>query len=153
MKTTNLPPTPGTGPCQVRPPSHGVRAPIPGVAEPPIRRTAVARSEVAPVLARATRGGYTPTHDYVRRFWIAVLGPGAVADLLRLTAAAHSGRSLKEPTHLSTLLAAGLVSHNQGALTVPDTVPPLPARLVRRLPPALRRAHARTTPDTGPHFA
>ena len=142
--TTSLPLTPGTGPGRVRPPSLGVRVPIPGVAEPSIRRTAVVRSEIAPVLARATLAGYSPTHDYVRRFWIAVLGPGAVADLLRLTAAAHSGRSLKEPVHLSTLLAAGLVLWQNDTLTVPDTIPPVPNHLVARFPPRLRRAHAGT---------
>ncbi|MCL1598569.1 MAG: hypothetical protein M3094_05260 [Actinomycetia bacterium] len=141
--TTTLPQTPGTDPGRVRPPTHGVRVPIPGVAEPSIRRTAVVRNEFAPVLTPATSpAGYPPTHDYVRRFWIAVLGPGAVADLLRITAAAHSGRSLKEPVHLSTLLAAGLVLWHGKTLAVPDTVPPVPRHIVARFPPALRRAHA-----------
>ena len=140
--TTTLPLMPGTDPRAVRPPTHGVRAPFPGIAGPPIRRTALARNDIAPVLARVTGAGYTPTHDYVRRFWIAALGPGAVADLLRLTAAAHSGRSLKEPIHLSTLLAAGLVLRCDSTLTVPDTIPPVPDHLVRRFPPRLRRAHA-----------
>jgi hypothetical protein len=30
--------------------------------------------------------GYAMTHAYVRRYWVAALGPGAVADLLRLAA-------------------------------------------------------------------
>ncbi len=140
--TTTLPQAPGTDPGRVRPPTHGVRVPIPGVADPTIRRTAIARNELAPTLTPTNRAGYAPTHDYVRRFWIAVLGPGAVADLLRITAAAHSGRSLKEPVHLSTLLAAGLVLWHNETLTVPDTVPPVPQHIVARFPPALRRAHA-----------
>jgi hypothetical protein len=142
MTTPTLPRMPGADPRALRPPTHGVRAPLPGIAEPPIRRTAVTRGEVAPVLTRGTAAGYTPTHDYVRRFWIAVLGPGAVADLLRLTAAAHSGRSLKEPIHLSTLLAAGLVLRHDTTLAVLDMVPPVPDHLVARFPPRLRREHA-----------
>ncbi len=144
MTTTSLPPAPGTDPGRVRPPSYGVRVPIPGVAEPHVRRTAVARSELAPILRPTKRIGYPPTHEYVRRFWIAVLGPGAVADLLRITAAAHSGRSLKEPVHLSTLLAAGLVLWHGETLAVPDRIPPVPDHLVARFPPPLRRAHAGT---------
>ncbi len=98
---------------------------------------------MSPVLACSPRAGrYTPTHDYVRRFWIAVLGPGAVADLLRLAAAAHSGRSLKEPTHLPSLLTAGLVRRHGATLAVPEHIPPVPDHLVARFPPRLRRAHA-----------
>ena len=101
------------------------------------------------MLAVASTRGYAPAHEYVRRFWIAVLGPGAVADLLRLTAAAQCGRSLKEPVHLPTLLAAGLAIRVHGSVMVNDTVPPVPAHLVRRMPPALRRAHAQAVPVTG----
>ena len=104
---------------------------------------------VEPVLATLPTNGYSPSHEYVRRFWIAVLGPGAVADLLRLTAAAQSGRSLKEPVHLPTLLAAGLAIGVHGSVVVNNTVPPVPPHLVRRMPPALRRAHARAVPLTG----
>jgi len=107
------------------------------------------RPTVAPVLAPAPMKGYSPSHEYVRRFWIAVLGPGAVADLLRLTAAAQSGRSLKEPVHLPVLLAAGLAIRISGSVMVNDTVPPVPPHLVRRMPPALRRAHARAAPVVG----
>ncbi|MEN8238807.1 MAG: hypothetical protein ABFR53_06345 [Actinomycetota bacterium] len=104
------------------------------------------RPIVEPVLATTPTSGYSPSHEYVRRFWIAVLGPGAVADLLRLTAAAQSGRSLKEPVHLPALLAAGLAIRLHGSVIVNPTVPPVPAHLVRRMPPALRRAHARAVP-------
>ncbi|NHZ70895.1 MAG: hypothetical protein GWP18_04570 [Proteobacteria bacterium] len=98
---------------------------------------------MSPVLADSPSTGYAPTHRYVRQFWVAVLGPGAVADLLRLTAAAHSGRSLKEPIHLESLLRLGLVAWHDGSIAVAGIVPPVPEHLVKRFPPALRRAHAR----------
>ena len=81
------------------------------------------------------------THTYVRQYWIPIIGPGAVADLLRLTAAAHSGRSLLEPTHLPSLLSAGLVRRDADTLLVPGTVRPLDQSLIKRLPPSLRRSH------------
>lgn len=81
------------------------------------------------------------THTYVRQYWIPIIGPGAVADLLRLTAAAHSGRSLLEPIHLPSLLSAGLVRRDADTLLVPGTVRPLDRSLVKRLPPSLRRSH------------
>ena len=118
------------------------------MSEPQIRATATQRRVVEPVLAVAPTRGYAPADEYVRRFWIAVLGPGAVADLLRLTAAAQSGRSLKEPVHLPALLASGLVIRVHGSVMVNDTVPAVPAHLVRRMPPALRSAHAQTVPVT-----
>jgi hypothetical protein len=90
--------------------------------------------------------GYAMTHPYVRRFWVAAIGPGAVADLLRLAAAAQSGRSLRRPTHLPSLLKEGLVSHAGGNLYVPESVPRVPSRLVNSMPPALRRAHLHHAP-------
>ena len=81
------------------------------------------------------------TDRYVRRFWTAALGPGAVADLLRLAAAADGGRSLPRPVHLDSLVRNGLVSGAGHVVVVPERVPLLPHRLVRALPPALRREH------------
>jgi len=82
--------------------------------------------------------GYPPHHPYVRRYWTAVLGPGAVADLLRLITAARRGCSLREPLHLAELARAGLVRFEPGRVWVRDTVPPLSPPNLRRLPPALR---------------
>ncbi len=138
--------TPGDSPRQVRPPSGGKRMPPPGVLEDSaIRQTAKVREVVRPVPSRDDVAGYAMTHVYVRRFWVAAIGPGAVADLLRLAAAAQSGRSLRRPTHLPSLLREGLVSHAGGNLYVPESVPRVPSRLVRTMPPALRRAHRRHT--------
>ena len=93
------------------------------------------------MIESGTPTGTAATHAYVRRYWIPIIGPGAVADLLRLTAAAHSGRSLPEPVHLTSLLTVGLVRRDADTLFVPDTVRPLDRSLVRRLPPSLRRTH------------
>ncbi len=88
--------------------------------------------------------GYPVHHPYVRRYWTAAIGPGAVADLLRMAAAARDGNRLRRPLHLPTLLTEGLVRARAGRLLVRPTVPPLPARHARRLPPALRAEHAAT---------
>ncbi len=87
--------------------------------------------------------GYPPTHPYVRRYWTAAIGPGAVADLLRLAVAAGRGRALPRPLHLGELARHDLVRVWEGRLLVRATIPPLPADHVGRLPPALREEHRR----------
>jgi hypothetical protein len=138
--------TPGDRHRQVRPPSGGIRLPTPGVSEDrTTRATARSRDIVRPISRPTGMTGYSMEDVYVRRFWLAAIGPGAVADLLRLAAAAQSGRSLRRPTHLPTLLREGLISHCDGDLLIPDSVPKVPPSLVRRMPPALRREHQRLT--------
>ncbi len=83
-------------------------------------------------------GGHHPTEAAVRRFWTAVIGPGAVADLLRLIAAAHSGRRLREPIHLGVLASEGLAHRFAGLVLVSPLVPHLDAGRQGRLRPALR---------------
>jgi hypothetical protein len=114
-------------------------APLSGAAGPS-PSTVHRRPLITPALwTDATEGlGYQPDHPYVRRYWTAVLGPGAVADLLRLITAARRGRSLREPLHLAELARAGLVRFEPGRVCVRETVPPLSPRHLRRLPPALR---------------
>ncbi|RLE12490.1 MAG: hypothetical protein DRJ28_08970 [Actinobacteria bacterium] len=104
------------------------------------------RRSITPRIETGTSGGVVATHDYVRRYWIPVIGPGAVADLLRLTAAAQSGRSLPEPTHLPSLLRLGLARRAQDTVIVPRTVRTLDHALIRRLPPSLRRTHPHRAP-------
>ena len=112
--------------------------PLPGVSDTPtIRRTAQSRDEITPTLIPAEHG-YAATHLYVRRYWVAAIGPGAVADLLRLAAAAQSGRSLRTPTHLPTLLREGLIVRHESGIAVRTLIPPLPKTLVARLAPRLR---------------
>ncbi len=142
MTQQKTPQTPGTGSHQVRPPCSGIHASHPGVSDPTtIRATARRRRTISPLIESGTAVGLDATHAYVRRYWIPIIGPGAVADLLRLTAAALSGRSLPEPIHLSTLLAEGLIRREDDMVFVPDNVRPLDQHLVRRLPPPLRRSH------------
>jgi hypothetical protein len=81
----------------------------------------------------------------VRRFWTALIGPGAVADLLRLATAAQRGRSLLRPVHLPTLTRAGLVVYDGRQVLVRTTVPRLEPGDLRRLHPALREEHRTTT--------
>lgn len=137
----NRPKVPGTSPRpQVRPPSDGERLPLPGASDRlPQRRTAQHRVMITPRVEHGCGDGFAMTDSYVRRFWVAVIGPGAVADLLRLAAAAKSGRSLPIPVHLPVLLHERLVRCEDGTLIVPDRVPPLPPSLADRLTPPLRR--------------
>ena len=86
--------------------------------------------------------GYPLFHDYVRRFWTPILGPGAVADLLRLATAAQRGRSLTRPIHLAPLARHGLIQFVDGVVKVRTTIPPLEQHHVTALPPAIRRHHA-----------
>ena len=79
---------------------------------------------------------------YVRRFWVAAIGPGAVADMLRIISAARHKTTVKHPIYLHVLVTSGLAAFDGKTITVADPVPPLPAHLVRRLPPPLRREHA-----------
>ena len=56
--------------------------PLPGASEDrTIRQTASARAMVRPVSRQDGAEGYWMTHVYVRRFWVASIGPGAVAAL------------------------------------------------------------------------
>lgn len=143
MHYASAPSSSGPSPWKVGPP-WSVDAP----AEPDaadrrlVRRTALSRPLVTPSLVEGHTYGYPPTHAYVRTFWIPILGPGAVADLCRLTAAATSGRPLKLPIHLDLLARSGLVRRcGDGSLGVISPVRPLSVDESRALPPALRRAH------------
>lgn len=82
--------------------------------------------------------GVLPAHPYVRRYWTALIGPGAVADLLRLTVAAVRGNAVRRPLHLDVLAREGLVAANGDELLVRPTVPPLSKSNRRRLPVSLR---------------
>lgn len=120
-------------------------APTSGAAEGlphPHRRTAQPRTHITPVVWACWNGAdYPLDHPYVRRFWTALIGPGAVADLLRLATAAQRGRSLLRPVHLPTLTRAGLVTHDGNRVMVRTTIPRLSASDIRRLHPALREEH------------
>jgi hypothetical protein len=116
-------------------------APSPGAAAH-LRRTAVARRLVHPKVWEDAGDGYPIDHPYVRRFWSALIGPGAVADLLRLATAASRDRSLPRPVHLDTLARYRLVGSDGDRLLVRTSIPRLLPTQVRRLHPMLRAEHA-----------
>jgi hypothetical protein len=89
-----------------------------------------------------SEGQYLPTDPYVRRFWTAVLGPGAMVELLRLSKAARNSAKVREPLHLRGLLESGLARVDEGSILIHERIPAVPARLVQRLPVRLRREHA-----------
>jgi hypothetical protein len=86
--------------------------------------------------------GVAAQDPYVRRFWTAVIGPGAVADLLRLITAGRTEKPILRPGHLSDLIRCGLIAHHRKAIWLTESIPVVPAHLVRRMPPFLRREHA-----------
>ena len=123
-----------------RPPVAITAAPAPGGAG---RRSVWRRPSLVPRLWKDEQIGFPAQHPYVRRFWIAALGPGAVADLLRLMAAATKERPLPYPEYLHVLVRAGLVTPSLGTLWVRPSVPPLDEAQLRLLAPAVRSAHSR----------
>lgn len=78
----------------------------------------------------------------MRKFWVAALGPGAVAELLRLVNAAGKGEEVRLPRHLPQLLKAGLVSIVEGSLAVREKVPHVPREMRWRFPPDIAAQHA-----------
>jgi hypothetical protein len=129
---------PGTTRRDVRPPIEMSAAPCPGAAAAPLRRTALLRRIVTPHVWDDTHAGHELTDPDARRRWCALIGPGAVADLLRLATAATRGRPLPRPVNLETLARHGLVASDGSRLLVRATYPPVPRSRTRRLHPALR---------------
>jgi len=128
---------PAVPPRNARPP-----IPVPGIAgcspNTGQRPTVNRRPMVRPRLWMAP-GGYPADHEYVRRYWTAAVGAGAVADLLRLMQAAKRRRSIRRPVNTPTLARSGLIVGRDSQLYVRSTVPPLPPELMVRLNPSLRR--------------
>lgn len=113
-------------------------APASGAAEVASRTTALPRPWIVPRLIAADRPGHAPDDPAVRRYWTALIGPGAVADLLRLTASARNGRPIRRPLHLGLLLHEGLIGREAGHILVHRNVPMMTERHLRRLPASLR---------------
>ncbi len=112
-----------------------------GIPRPTVRR----RRTVRAVVWDDPTPGFPAHDDYVRRFWTAVIGPGAVADLLRLMAAAGTDRELKRPVSLPELARAGLARGSGDTISVRAVVPLVPPDRVRQFPTSVRQAHARAT--------
>ncbi len=90
--------------------------------------------------------GFSPGHEYVRRFWAAAIGKGAIRDLLDLFLAGLRQRTVPEPFYLRVLLSSGLAEVREDRITIPSRVPLLHSSLVARLNPGLRFDHRRFEP-------
>lgn len=120
------------------------RPPIPsavGLAGTRVRPTAQVRPTV-PVVLQPRETGIDPSDSYVRKFWVAALGPGAVAELLRMVNAAGRGEEVRLPRYLPQLLRADLVSIIDGKLAVVSLIPPVPVEMRWRFPPDVAAQHA-----------
>jgi hypothetical protein len=102
------------------------------------------RPEITPELWDDGVGGIAPDSAYVRQFWTAVVGPTAVAELLRLTTAARRKLAIRRPFRLAQLVQEGLIALESGRVLVRATVPPLGPRQLQRLSPSLRAEHDTT---------
>ena len=120
-----------------RPPSQAAA----GHADAAVRPTARTRP-VVPIRLEDGEDGFEPSDPYVRRFWVAAIGPGAITELLRLVRAAGKGEDVRLPRHLPLLLKAGLVTVSEGALVVPKSLPVVPYELRWRFPPGLAAEHS-----------
>lgn len=109
------------------------------------RPTVLPRPLVAPLLHDREAAGHRPDDPAVRRYWSAAIGPGAVVDLLRLVAAAHAGRRLREPIHLPTLVTEGLAHRDGDVVLVRPHIPHLGPRHLQRIHPSLRGEYLRLT--------
>ena len=125
-----------------RPPIAPDSAPTPGAVDRSrLRRTVWPRPVISPRVWISSEPGFPVAGPYVRTFWTAVLGPGAVADLLRLATAASRDRSLRRPTGLSQLTVAGLIREHSGRVEVRTVIPPLTTSQILALPAPIRRMH------------
>lgn len=89
--------------------------------------------------------GFPADHVYVRRYWTAAIGAGAVSDLLRLIRAAEKSVPIRRPVYTPVLARCGLVVGDGPGLWVRSTVPALSPFLLGRLPAYLRE-EMRTVP-------
>lgn len=96
---------------------------------------------MVPVGVEHTRGGFEPSDPYVRRFWVAAIGAGAVTELLRLIRAAQRGELVRLPRNLPSLMRVGLVRVTDGSIVVPSRLPLVPIEMRWRFPPSLAAEH------------
>ncbi len=130
--------TAASGETNARPPvAHAASSP-----EAAVRPTARIRP-LLPVRTESRTSGFPPEDPYVRRYWVAAIGAGAVADLLRLIRAGRDAEALPLPRWLPVLISADLARVDNGDLVVPDRLPEVPPRYRRRFSPGLREQHRR----------
>ena len=126
---------------------------VTGVARPPVKDAVSAGSASVRATARVrpfvpvelvkSDGPFPVSHPYIRRFWVAALGSGAIAELLRLVRAAEKGEEVRLPRYLPQLLRADLVSVTSNAIRVGNRFPVVPRELRWRFPPSLAGEHSR----------
>lgn len=122
-----------------RPPTTKVA----GQAGAPLKQPLAPVRPTMPIMLVHRGDRFGMSDPYVRRFWVAALGPSAVAELLRLVRAAGKGEDVRLPRSLPLLLRAQLVVVANGGLGVVDSVPEVPAQLRWRFPPSLAIEHSR----------
>ncbi len=130
---------------QNRPPT-GAAA---GHAGASVRRTARIRPTVS-VRIISTEARFEASDPYVRRFWVAAIGPSAVAELLRLVQAGLKGEDVRLPRNLPTLVRAGLAQIESDAIAVVSRIPEVPLELRWRFPPSLAAEHIRAFGSSRP---
>ncbi|MGH8911262.1 MAG: hypothetical protein ACRDVD_02025 [Acidimicrobiia bacterium] len=133
-----------SGGANARPPVKAVSTP-----EVSVRPTVRVRPEL-PVRLDTVDDGRSAGDPYVRRFWVAAIGAGAVAELLRLMRAGANGDSVPLPRWLPVLLRSELVRVEGGELVVASLVPAVPVAFTRRFPPGLREEHRRALTKSRP---
>jgi hypothetical protein len=89
----------------------------------PLPATVLRRPVIVPKRVAGPCNGVLPDDPYVRSHWVAALGPSAVVDLLRLSAAAEQARPIPQPLSLPLLLSEGLAAWDDGELVVPHPLP------------------------------
>ena len=105
-----------------------------------LRPTARVRPTL-PVGLTPCEHGFEASDPYVRKFWVAALGPGAVAELLRMARAAQCDEEVRLPRHLPQLLKAGLVSIVDGRLSILERIPTVPPNMRWRFSPEISAEH------------
>jgi hypothetical protein len=128
---------PASGQC--RPPTTTVAGHAGASLSPTVR----IRPTVPARLAEAETGLVDVGDPYVRRFWVAAIGPSAVAEVMRVTRAAEKGEDVRLPRHLPMFLRLGFVRVSDGCLIVPSKLPVVPPELRWRFPPGLAAEHSR----------
>ncbi len=113
----------------------------PSTPEADVVPTIRVRPEVRAKLVAGPPDGMRSDSVYIRRFWVAAIGPGAVADLLRCIRSAQRKATITYPIYLHVLVQSGLATFDGDTITVPNPVPLLPPHFLRRLPPKMRREH------------